>query len=52
MIYSERSRRRSFRYQNLMLGLYLIGTGLSSLYLLDTLMLRYLTLSQKGEECL
>lgn len=50
MIYRERSHRRSVRYQNLMLGLYQIDTELSSSYLLDILMLRYLTLSQKGEE--
>ena len=32
MIYRKRSYRRSVRFPNLMLGLYLIGTGLSSLY--------------------
>ncbi|MCF6463611.1 hypothetical protein C3E89_09595 [Clostridium sp. Cult1] len=33
-----------------MLGLHLIGVGLSSLYLPDTLMLSYLTMGQKGGE--
>ena len=38
--------------QNLRLGLCRIGIGLSSRYLLGTLMRRYLTMSKKGEDCL
>ena len=38
--------------QNLRLGLCRIGIGLSSRYLLGTLMKRYLTMSKKGEDCL
>ena len=52
MIYRKRSHRRSVRNQNLMLGLHRTGAGLSSWYLLDTLMLCYLTQSRKGEDCL
>lgn len=38
MKYGERSLRRNLRNQNLGLGLYRIGIGLSSEYLLGTLM--------------
>lgn len=47
MKYGERIHRRSFRYQNLLLGLHRIGVGLSSLYLLGTLMLCYLHVEPK-----
>lgn len=46
MMYSERRHCRSFRYQNLLLGLYLIGIGLSSCTA-RYMVVRYLTLSEK-----